>query len=76
MLSQAGILMHIRLCMLTRAHSPLAALVAYPMTLLLYCIVSAVNELEVVNCSHRLTFLSSCYLVSQGKKTGWLVLLK
>ena len=34
-----------------------------------YCIVSAVDELEVVVCTHRLTFLSSCDLFSRRKKT-------
>ena len=37
--------------------------------MLLYCVGSAVNELEVVDCTHGLTCLSSCGLISLRKKT-------
>ena len=51
---------------------PFATLVAFPMPLhffiLLYCTVSAVNELEVVDCTQELTFLTSCDLFSLCKK--------
>ena len=47
-----------------------AALVAYSVFfILLSCIVSTVNDSEVVDCTHELTLISSCDLFSRLKKT-------
>ena len=54
---------------------PLDALVIYPVTLhsaLLSRDSRAVNELEVVDCTYGLTFLSPCDIFSRHKKTAWL----
>ena len=40
--------------------------------ILLYCIVSAVNKLEVINFNRGLTFLSSCEIFARRKETAWL----
>ena len=53
------------------------ALVAYSIALKLpYCTVSAVNDLEMVDCTHGHTFLSSCDLFLGRKKTVWLECLQ
>ena len=39
---------------------------------LLFCVMSAVNELEVVNCTYGLSVLGSCDLFSRREKTDWL----
>ena len=36
--------------------------------ILLYCVVTAVNELEVVDGTHGVTFLSPCDLFSDAKR--------
>ena len=50
---------------------PVAALVAYPITILLYYVLGAVSKIEVIECKQALA-LSSCDLFSRREKIAWL----